>query len=99
LAGRPGWVRARAAQFPVKQAVAAAPAAWGTATNAVTWLLLRGDDEANDLWPPSCPFHVGKKIISIMDVNHFICILLYLLKLGLLTYNKIDEFKKTMIKK
>jgi hypothetical protein len=99
LAGRPGWVRARAAQFPVKQAAAAAPAAWGTATNAVTWLLLRGDDEANDLGRRVVRSMSEKKIISIMDVNHFICILLYLLKLGLLTYNKIDEFKKTMIKK
>jgi hypothetical protein len=42
--------------------VAAAPAAWGTATNAVTWLLLRGDDEANDL---------GRRVVRSMSEKKF----------------------------
>jgi hypothetical protein len=34
-----------------------------------------------------------KKNLCIPDINHFICISSYILKLGSLSYNKIDRFK------
>jgi hypothetical protein len=39
-----------------------------------------------------------KKILYIPDVNHGVCILSYVLILDPLSYNKIGEFLKTMIR-
>jgi hypothetical protein len=48
---------------------------------------------------PSNSTHRLLRIFFISDVNYSVCSLLHVFKLGPRSYNKIDELKKTVVRK